>query len=869
MISINSIFASIEQAYRKTEAVFRSLSENSVDAEAVVAECMDQFDGLFLERGSEISLSAYFRYLLSNEESLRDTPFNFMLVEDRYADEICMAFYQALRIITGREQEVLSVDERMLLRDPEEELSKLGKCSVYVIRNCSEKLMSPKEAAAWQQTAELFEHTPYIVKILRAPKEVIETRFREFDHIYYRVFRNKLSCRDATTAEIEQSLHRALMSKDFSWDSVFETELHEYLEVVYPKADLKDYAFVEDMIVRITSKYYERKREGLVLDADCVPYYIRPTIDAYGQDGSEIADERPAPEEASGSEAISEPKAACSLEETHSEEGVPAQEGSAVREAGSFPQVENKVSEQGTVDEYAAKGRPNIKNILIVSLSTFPNSRDGAPSRLGSCTYSYRDEEQGAYHFQQEPFPMHLKGKLKGAGEILMLTTRETRIPVQIEAGGKKLDVSPQEYFMSAVREIPELEGVVFKSIAVDQEAPAGAVSEVVEHLREVKKRNERSLPPKIYLGTNGGLRGIQLILEAILSLLMSDGINVNSDDVWSLRQETGNRYAIYNSAAEFRIFDLVSGINEFQNYGRIHSLERFIKSTGDATALDLLKCLTDISEGIQFCSIRSFTSGLKELSAFYENNPASDDPYIQMFLNNIKKSFGSLLKQNHEVISEIEWCVEKGFFQQAFTLIENSMPEVYCQKEIMVISQEALNVAETYKRYTNDTASEFLFNSVVNNRFIDYIKDHETEWSNPRHYAMRRDMDTPYVRVAFNTSSKGAITVSRSFKRVLLAHWKVKSSRNDLMHGNEPDGITIEGYRKELTDYLTKAKRLFAAWDNWKKEQPALPLLSLRLSRPAAGDSEPSPAKPEEHSRPATDMEIKTLQQKVNRTVQ
>ncbi len=856
MMSINSIFASIEQAYRKTEAAFRSLSESTVDAESVISECMDQFDGLFLDRGSETSLSAYFRYLLSNEESLRDTPFNFMLVEDRYADEICMAFYQALRIITGREQEVLSVDERMLLRAPEEELSKLGKCSVYVIRNCSEKPMSPKEAAAWQQTAELFERTPCIVKILRASKDVIETRFREFDHIYYRVFRNKLSCRDASTEEIEQSLHRALMSKNFSWAPAFETGLHEYLAVVYPKADLKDAAFVKDMVERITSRYYERKRDGLVLDADCVPFYIRPVIDGLGQDGPETADGIPAPEEAHA------------VEETRSDEDAPAQEGSAVREAGSFPQVENKVSEQGTVDEYAAKGRPNIKNILIVSLSTFPNSRDGAPSRLGSCTYSYRDEEQGTYCFQQEPFPMHLKEKLKGAGEILMLTTRETRIPVQIEAGGEKQDVSPQEYFMSAVREIPELEGVVFKSIAVDQEAPAGAVSEVVEHLREVKKRNERSLPPKIYLGTNGGLRGIQLILEAILSLLMSDGISVNSDDVWSLRQETGNRYAIYNSAAEFRIFDLVSGINEFQNYGRIHSLERFIKSTGDATALELLKYLTDISEGIQFCSIRSFTSGLKELSAFYENDPASDDPYIQMFLNNIKKSFGSLLKQNHEVISEIEWCVEKGFFQQAFTLIENSMPEVYCQKEIMVISEEALNAAETYKRYTNDTASEFLFNSVVNNRFIDYIKDHETEWNDPRHYAMRRDMDTPYVRVAFNTSSKEARTISKSFKRVLLAHWKVKSSRNDLMHGNEPDGVTIEGYRKELTDYLTKTKRLFAAWDNWKKEQPALPLLSLQLSRPAAGGSEPSPAKPEEPSRPATDMEIKALQQKVNGTV-
>ena len=40
MLSISSLFSSIERAYRRTEELFLSLSESVVDVEATVAECM-------------------------------------------------------------------------------------------------------------------------------------------------------------------------------------------------------------------------------------------------------------------------------------------------------------------------------------------------------------------------------------------------------------------------------------------------------------------------------------------------------------------------------------------------------------------------------------------------------------------------------------------------------------------------------------------------------------------------------------------------------------------------------------------------------------------------------------------------------------
>ena len=853
MLSINSVFETIERAYRKTEAMFRALSENTVDVEATVSECMEQFDGLFLSQRTETSLKAYFRYLISDEETLRDIPFNFILVEDDYADELSAAFYRALRVITGSEQEVRTVEERELLRSPEEELSKLGGCSVYVIQNCSAKPMTPKELVAWQQAAELFERTPCIVKILRAPQEVIDTRFREVDHIYYRVFRNILCCREASVEDIESALLRALEKRGFSWTPGFAEGLSAYLGRVYPTADLKNYAFVKDMIERVVFFYSAGARTGLLLDEDCVPHYAVPETAATAEKNS-VAAEESAPEEASSAPG---------------DEPVPVTEGTSI-EKDSLEITDEIVQVESIVDKYEESGKPIIKNILIISLSTFPPNLD-------ACTYRFvhgAKDLEGTYHFQQEPFPMYLKDKLSDSGEILMLTTPETRKPAHVKQDGVMIDpISPQAYLMNAVRKIPELKNVVFKSVDVNQEAPASAVSEVVSHLREINHVNagqgEKALT--VYLGTNGGLRGIQLILEAILSLLFADGIRVNPKNVWSLRKD-GEQYLLFNSAAEFRIFDFVSGINEFLNYGRIDSLKRFIDSNAelqDEAGKKLLACLKAVSEGIQYCSIYPFENGLSRLIKYFEPNPSSSNTYIQMFQKNIQSDFGVLLNTDHDKLDEIEWCIRKGFLQQAFTLVENSMPNEYLKKGLISFTQDALDAASALryedlspqqrqgrskddfinseKNWGNKREKEDLYAYAVNYEFVqewleanpdnhssfNQQKDYDNwaQWSTPfPACSIRKKNPEPRVVVTLDTSTD-AEEFSKLFCIILRTHYWVKLFRNGLMHNSEKadKGASIKNYSTVIADYTRNTRKLY---DGMKQVKFASPLLTVSLAK-------------------------------------
>lgn len=211
---------------------------------------------------------------------------------------------------------------------------------------------------------------------------------------------------------------------------------------------------------------------------------------------------------------------------------------------------------QALIDDYMSKQEPDgkppeVKNILIISLSTLP---DGTKKELRESMYSYQygtqPLETGKYHQQQEPFVMQLKEYLKDCGEILMLTTKETRRIVEITVGGITSRRSTMGFFIDSAR--AKIGDVLFKSIEVDQDNPIKAVSAVVEHLRAVYKNQKTK--PEIYLGTNGGLRSTQLILEAILSLLTADEITVNPDHVWSIKKGKDNNWELFNSAAEFKI---------------------------------------------------------------------------------------------------------------------------------------------------------------------------------------------------------------------------------------------------------------------------------------------------------------------------
>ncbi len=468
----------------------------------------------------------------------------------------------------------------------------------------------------------------------------------------------------------------------------------------------------------------------------------------------------------------------------------------------------------GPVPPDPAPAPPAKRPVLIVSLSTFPRSGKLEACRF-RCLQDGQEADSGEYYCQQEPFPMHLRRELSEGGEIILLATGETQTEVTVECGGETFAASPLSFFKDRVLAVPGLEGTRFLPVTLEQDAPEGAIREVVEHLRSLRADG---LAPEVYLGTNGGLRGIQLILEAILSLAAAEGIRVDPGHVWSMRQLGSGDWELFNSAAEFRVFDFVSGINEFLQYGRIDSLERFLRSNPelkDEAAYRLMDCLGEIAEGIQFCSTRAFDRGLDDLAACYREAPSVGSPYIEMFRETIRDDFGQLLSPERSITDKLEWCCRKGFYLQAFTIVESEVPRDLRRKGIFA-HDEASAEAVKMPGWDGDTSVQ-VFN-VCQAKAVKLLEEKPWLMKQPRLFINGVGQDKVTLIAEFSGSA---------IKSLLKLHNRVKEVRNGLVHGDERGDRSTEDYKDVIREYLRELKKTLG---NWEKQGGGRPMMDVRL---------------------------------------
>ena len=165
-------------------------------------------------------------------------------------------------------------------------------------------------------------------------------------------------------------------------------------------------------------------------------------------------------------------------------------------------------------------------------------------------------------------------------------------------------------------------------------------MEEVVGFIREIKGYNPQF---KLYLDMHGGLRSVQLSIDAIVNLLAIENIQV--EDAFNIAgiQDAKEATEIMNVKKDIRIFDFVSGMNEFINYGRSKGLEDFF-GKGNI----IVNNIKSISDSIQTCDIDRFLSALDEMRETIENAITSDKEteqrLLNIFLENMKKDYGNLL---------------------------------------------------------------------------------------------------------------------------------------------------------------------------------------------------------------------------------
>ena len=363
-------------------------------------------------------------------------------------------------------------------------------------------------------------------------------------------------------------------------------------------------------------------------------------------------------------------------------------------------------------------GNQNIQNVLLLSLSTIKKDEIDKFS-----TYQYIDEDGKPNtvigNYQLDPIPNMLKKKHIQLDYVIMLETEATKKEVDIVVEKENFcdTTTIAEYFKGHLADKMSDQGHI-KEINLDERSPEHAIYEAFSYLAELSKDAFIHL----YIDTHGGFRGVQLLLSAISSLLDVDRFQITP---YAVQYDPGNMINTIVPDKTVQIFDFASGIQEFTTHGTVKTLLKYLSIEENG---ELINPIQEISDGITWCNIDNFTDGLAHLRNYYKKRKTIDNDYLRLFEARIKEDYGSLLDAPvPDAIDIANWCMKKGLYQQALTVIEAKTADSFISHNIIKLTETGKSLIgkdlTTYGKVTN--------HEILNGAMFQYNLDDRLIWRN------------------------------------------------------------------------------------------------------------------------------------------
>lgn len=443
------------------------------------------------------------------------------------------------------------------------------------------------------------------------------------------------------------------------------------------------------------------------------------------------------------------------------------------------------------------------KNIIVLSMSTL-----GEKIYPYNFVYKENDKTGEKYYSQLEPISRMILEREGSLDKIIILATKSTQKEQEfiLDPNGKneKRTCSAIDFYKERM-ELKNEEKI--KIVDVEEKEFTPAISKVVEMIRSLyaEKKSENEL--KLWIDTQGGFRNITLVMNAIISLLKTD--NIEPDGIYSVNfNSKAELQPIIDQTETYKIFQFVSGINEFSRYGRAEQLEDYYNSISLSDKPEVIGKMKEITEAIQMCNMIEFEEHLKELRNLVENRiDVSEKSLLNIFWKQIENDYGQLLKESCTGLDIVEWFYKKKFYQQAITYIESKLPREWVERGILSckVSKSRLNDLKTYlnKEWAKDEnmiidgigiqcfkwnsikesgkdANEFNDRSRLKNARTDGYKTVKRKWSVRNSYYNKIEKKS---KVIWSTISIKNGTNADTVMDMILLYKLLKNERNKFNH--------------------------------------------------------------------------------------
>lgn len=364
------------------------------------------------------------------------------------------------------------------------------------------------------------------------------------------------------------------------------------------------------------------------------------------------------------------------------------------------------------------------KNVMLLCLSTL--SWRGSENRY---TYKFKDEMYSLTGYMTNEAPVkriieQLKmDKGKRLDRIVMICsdttekkkTGETNPPEKesdwelyrkkqsrcLGNGKPVFDMTHADYFEEVIKEFSEQtdacyqeEPVKFYRVGIsDFSNEMDVINAVVQSANEVMKE---FADIDLYIDFNGGPRNVAVLILGIANLMKLRNVNIREISTMDFENKKDGIVPIENMDAVFGSVDLVAGINEYINYGRIHILKRYFEKCQNPRIQMILHNLENFANNMQLCAIdyvmKNKENLKKDLNEYLRGRKgkSAEDVYELMFsfvAEDILRGCRPLLEG--DLPEMIQWCVDREFIQQAMIFYTECMPEYFHRKHIFGPTRE------------------------------------------------------------------------------------------------------------------------------------------------------------------------------------
>lgn len=241
------------------------------------------FGHFHLNSRSKTELEKYFRYLLRNLKEDEKIQYNFFVHsnDNLEAESFVRTLVKAIHLLGSDKESDIIISESTLLSSGKVILETMKKSSTFAVHSCLPMKAyalggtrnKDEKDSVWRAFLRLCADSPGTCKIICASDLVSTERFRSNEHLYFRVFQHHIYLQEMTAEELLDIVANQIRSRGFTVTEGFNADLEEYLAVVYPKADLRNYSFADDLVNRILSTYYGSDWEDSIITEDFLPFY--------------------------------------------------------------------------------------------------------------------------------------------------------------------------------------------------------------------------------------------------------------------------------------------------------------------------------------------------------------------------------------------------------------------------------------------------------------------------------------------------------------------------------------------------------------------------------------------------------------------